>query len=160
MIKHVRVDHRLLHGQVAVSWLQSIDTDCILIANDELVNDEIRKTTLKLARPNNCKLIFKTVDDSIKAILSGVTDQYKLFIIFENINDAIKLARETKVIKSINLGGIKHTEGAKKISKTVSLTEEEQNKLMEFMNEFPEIEVEVRGLPSEQKIILKDNLRR
>lgn len=44
MIKQVRVDHRLLHGQVAVTWLQSLDIDAILIANDQVVNDEITKT--------------------------------------------------------------------------------------------------------------------
>lgn len=49
MIKLVRVDHRLLHGQVAMAWTQSLDVDCMLIANDAIMKDEIRKTTLKLA---------------------------------------------------------------------------------------------------------------
>lgn len=52
MIKLLRVDHRLLHGQVAMAWTQSLDSDCILIANDAVVNDNIRKTTMKLAKPN------------------------------------------------------------------------------------------------------------
>ncbi|WP_300365164.1 PTS sugar transporter subunit IIB [Brachyspira sp.] len=156
MIKHVRVDHRLLHGQVAVAWLQSLDVDCILIANDEVVNNDITKTTLKLARPSNCKLIFKTINDSIKAIESGVTDSYKLFIIFENINDALTLTRETKVIKSINLGGTKHYEDSKNLSKTVSVTKEDQDNLRKFMSEFPNVEIEIRALPNDQKIILKE----
>lgn len=51
MIILTRVDHRLLHGQVAFSWTQSIGADCILIANDDVPNNEIRKTTIKLAKP-------------------------------------------------------------------------------------------------------------
>ena len=43
MIKLLRVDHRLLHGQVAMAWTQSLDSDCILIANDAVVNDNIGK---------------------------------------------------------------------------------------------------------------------
>ncbi|WP_157149705.1 PTS sugar transporter subunit IIB [Brachyspira pilosicoli] len=156
MIKQVRVDHRLLHGQVAVTWLQSLDIDAILITNDQVVNDEITKTTLKLAKPNNCKLIFKTVDDSINAILSGVTDSYKLFIIFENITDALKLSRATKVIKSINLGGTKHPDGSKKLSKSVSITKSEEEDIRAFMKEFPEVELEIRALPNDQKQIIKD----
>lgn len=68
MIKLVRVDHRLLHGQVAMAWTQSLDVDCMLIANDAIMKDEIRKTTLKLAKPNGVKLVMKNIEDSITAL--------------------------------------------------------------------------------------------
>ena len=83
MIKLLRVDHRLLHGQVAMAWTQSLDSDCILIANDAVVNDNIRKTTMKLAKPNGVKLVMKNIEDSIAALNAGVTDKYKLFIVVE-----------------------------------------------------------------------------
>ena len=51
MIKLLRVDHRLLHGQVAFSWTQGLGADCILIANDDVPKNDIRKTTIKLAKP-------------------------------------------------------------------------------------------------------------
>ena len=51
MIILTRVDHRLLHGQVAFSWTQSLGADCILIANDDVPTNDIRKTTIKLAKP-------------------------------------------------------------------------------------------------------------
>ena len=78
MIKLLRVDHRLLHGQVAMTWTQELDTNCILIACDAVVKDDVRKTTLKLARPAGVKLVIKSVDDSIEALRSGVTDKYRL----------------------------------------------------------------------------------
>ena len=40
MIKLLRIDHRLLHGQVAFSWCKQIGTDCILLACDTLLNDK------------------------------------------------------------------------------------------------------------------------
>ncbi len=40
MILLTRVDHRLLHGQVAFSWTQGLGADCILIANDDVPTDE------------------------------------------------------------------------------------------------------------------------
>ncbi len=42
MIKLLRIDHRLLHGQVAFSWSKQIGTDCILLASDTLLNDQLR----------------------------------------------------------------------------------------------------------------------
>ncbi|SBJ32890.1 putative PTS permease [Klebsiella pneumoniae] len=50
MITLLRVDHRLLHGQVAFSWTQYVGADCILIANDSVPGDELRKTTIKLGK--------------------------------------------------------------------------------------------------------------
>ncbi|HHP7414153.1 TPA: PTS sugar transporter subunit IIB, partial [Klebsiella pneumoniae] len=88
MITLLRVDHRLLHGQVAFSWTQYVGADCILIANDSVPGDELRKTTIKLAKPPSVKLVIKNVNDSIEAIKSGVTDKYNLFIVVESVNDA------------------------------------------------------------------------
>ena len=71
MIKLVRVDHRLLHGQVAFTWTSAINADCILIANDAVPKDDLRKTSLKLAKPTGVKLVMKSVEDSIDAINSS-----------------------------------------------------------------------------------------
>ena len=109
MVLLLRVDHRMMHGQVAFSWTQNLGADCILIANDAVASDELRKTTMKLAKPQGVKLVIKNVEDGIIALNSGVTDKYKLFIVVESIQE-------------INLGGIKSREGSRNISKTINLT--------------------------------------
>jgi fructoselysine and glucoselysine-specific PTS system IIB component len=154
MIVLTRVDHRLLHGQVAVSWTTQLNADCILIANDNVVNDELRKTTIKLAKPHGVKLVIKTIADSIEAINSGITDKYKLFIVVESVKDAAELVRNVKQIKSINLGGTKPKENTQFISKAVSLTNEEIATLKELISE--DIEIEIRQVPAESKAYAKD----
>ena len=67
MIELVRIDHRLLHGQVAFSWTKTIGADCILVADDDATTNSLKMTTLRLAKPQGVKLVIKTVDDSIKA---------------------------------------------------------------------------------------------
>lgn len=155
MIKLLRVDHRLLHGQVAFSWTQALGADCILIANDEVPKDEIRKTTIKLAKPNGVKLVIKNIEDSIKAINSGVTDKYKLFIVVDSVSDAYKLAVACPEIKQINLGGTKVREGTKNISKAVNLTDEEMKELEKLVKEG--VEVETRIVPTDKKVKFKEN---
>ena len=73
MVELLRVDHRLLHGQVVFSWCSALNPDCILVANDEAVSDELRKTTLRMSKPAGVKLVIKSVDDSIAAINAGKT---------------------------------------------------------------------------------------
>lgn len=81
MIVATRVDERLIHGQVAVSWLSALGADCILVANDEVAADDAQRAILKMAKPSGCKLVIKGLDDSIAAIRSGITDKYRLFIV-------------------------------------------------------------------------------
>lgn len=150
MIKLLRVDHRLLHGQVAFSWTQELGVDCILIANDAVMHDDIRKTTIKLAKPQGIKLVIKNIEDSITALKSGKTDKYKLFIVVESIKDAYTLAEAYPEIKQINLGGTKPAIDTKKISKAISITKEDTKLLNQLVEDG--FEVEIRQVPSDKKI--------
>ncbi|MGL5856283.1 MAG: PTS sugar transporter subunit IIB [Cetobacterium sp.] len=153
MILLLRVDHRLLHGQVAFSWIQNLGADCILIANDSVVNDELRKTTMKLAKPQEVKLVIKNIEDSIQALKSGVTDKYKLFIVVESVEDAYKIVSEVGNIKQINLGGVKARENSRNISKAVNLLEEEENLLKELQS--LGIEIEIRQVANDNKVLYR-----
>lgn len=132
MIVMTRIDYRLLHGQVAFAWTNNLSANAILIANDDVAKDSFRKKTLQLAKPDSAKLIFKTIDDSIEAIMSGVTDKYRVFIIVENIHDAYRLAKRLPQIKLIDLGLANKKEGSKNIAKSVYVTPEETDLLTEL----------------------------
>lgn len=149
MIKMLRVDHRLLHGQVAVSWKSALDVDCILVANDAVPGDTLRKSAIKLAKPADTKLVIKTVDDSIAAINSGKTDKYKLFIVVESIADAARLCRECG-IEHLNLGGTKATAGTRAISKAMNVTPEEEETLRALVSEG--VDVEIQMVPDDSAV--------
>ena len=149
MITLLRVDHRLLHGQVAFSWTQYVGADCILIANDNVPEDELRKTTIKLAKPPSVKLVIKNINDAIESIKSGVTEKYHLFIVVESVNDAWRIASAVEGIKSINLGGIKAKAGSKNISKAINLLPTEIEQLQQLVGKG--VEVEIRQVPNDRK---------
>lgn len=149
MIKCVRIDHRLLHGQVAFSWSKFLDADCILLASDNLVKDELKMTAMKMAKPTGLKLVMKSTDDSIKALNSGVTDKYKLFIIAESVEDIYRLVNGVDCIKSINIGGMKARDDRKQISKAVFVSDDDIAKLKELHEKG--IELEVRLVPTDTK---------
>lgn len=142
MIKMLRVDHRLLHGQVAVSWKSALDVDCILVANDSVPGDTLRKSAIKLAKPADTKLVIKTIEDSITAINSGKTDKYKLFIVVESIADAARLCRECG-IKQLNLGGTKATAETRAISKAMNVTPTEEETLHALVSEGVDVEIQM-----------------
>lgn len=149
MIKLMRIDHRLLHGQVAFSWTKFLEADCILIASDNLMNDELKMSAIRMAKPTGIKLVMKSLDDSISALNSGVTDKYKLFIIVESVEDAYQLAKKVNHITSINIGGMKSCEDRRQVSKAVFVSDNDVTLLKELNDRG--IELEVRLVPSDTK---------
>ena len=155
MLVGLRVDHRLLHGQVAFSWTSALGADCILIANTAVTNDSLRKTAIKMAKPAGTKLVIKNIEDSIKALNSGVTDKYKLFVIVESVKDAYELMTKAD-IHFVTLGGTKATSETKNISKAVNLTDEEISLVKELIERGDE--VEFRMVPTDKKMLAKNVL--
>jgi len=133
MIKLMRLDDRLIHGQVAATWTNSIGADCILIAKDNMTPLEI--TACRISVPSGMKLVIKSVDDSIKAINSGVTDKYNLFIVVDSVTSAYRLMKGCEVIKELNLGRTTKREGTEPLGTHVHITSEQRNMLKELANE-------------------------
>lgn len=149
MIKALRVDHRLLHGQVAFSWTSHLNANCILLANDSLLEDELRLTSIKLAKPTGVKLVIKSIADSIEAVKSGVTDKYNLFIVVESIADAAKLT-EALNLPDLNLGGTKSAPDKRKLSKAIYVTNEEEGILKQIISDG--VNVRIQMVPTEKAI--------
>lgn len=154
MINTVRVDHRLVHGQVVYSWVGSLDNDTIFVINDDVPTNEIRKNTIRLAKPAGVKLVMKSIDDAISLINSGVTDKYKMMIVLETVQDACKLIKGTgDKIQSLNLGGTKMLEGTKQFFNQIYLSQEDVKSLNELLDKG--VEVEARMVPKEEKKLYK-----
>ena len=155
MIKLLRVDHRLLHGQVAFSWCHTLGANAILVVSDAVARDEIRMKTMRLAKPSGVKLVIKSVEDSIAAILSGVTDKYELLLVVGCVADAERIARACG-ISSLNLGGTEKKEGATKtLGIAVHLNDEERELVRGLIRDG--IEVEVRQVAKDKKFVLSES---
>lgn len=63
MIKLIRIDHRLLHGQVVFSWTKSLGISRIIVVDDETANDEMKKVSLNLSKPVGVTLNIFSVND-------------------------------------------------------------------------------------------------
>ncbi|MBI0092302.1 PTS sugar transporter subunit IIB [Lactobacillus sp. M0403] len=154
MIKMMRVDHRLLHGQVAFSWTSALSADCILIADNETASNELKKSAMKLAKPNGVKLVIKNVDEAIKSLKKGVTDKYKLFIVVGSIESAKKIIDGYPEIKTLNLGGTLPGPNKSNISKTIAITSSERDMLRDLLNEG--VDINIQMVPSDSKVNVKN----
>lgn len=149
MIKLVRIDDRFVHGQVAFTWVPSLGTDCLIVANDKIAKDDFQKMTLGLAKPAGAKLLIKSVADAAAFLNDEKNKSLKILVLISTVKDAYELARGVAEIRSINFGGIRAREGAKMISKAVAITDEDVVLIKELLQKG--IELEIRQVPTDEK---------
>jgi len=117
VIRVLRVDDRLLHGQVAVAWTNYFKVDVILVANDKLITDMAMQTAFKLAAPPEVTLSMKSLAGAVMVINNPKHSKRKIMVITQNMEDAMYLCNETgEEIKEILIGGLRKSENKKQIN--------------------------------------------
>ncbi len=149
MIKLTRIDDRLVHGQVAFTWVPALDVDCLLVANDKIAKDEFQKMTITLAKPANTKLFIKNIYDAIHFLNDEKHAKLKILVLINSIKDAAALVAGVNEITTINFGGIRGKEGSKLISKAIAITNDDIPIINDMLNKG--IELEIRQVPTDGK---------
>lgn len=126
MIKLVRIDYRLLHGQVVFSWTKSQGINRIILINNEAATDEFKKMSLNLAKPTGVKLNIFTVEEALSKMAKVETLKENIMLIFGNTKETLAFCEAYPKIKEINYGGIPKTNDGKQFGGAIFLNEEEQ----------------------------------
>ncbi|EAC5411662.1 PTS mannose/fructose/sorbose transporter subunit IIB, partial [Listeria monocytogenes] len=122
---HARVDERLIHGQVATVWTNTVGAQRIMVVNDAAVKDQLQIGALKMAKPAGVKLSILSKRKAIEKILAGNYDEEKVFLITKDIADMAALIDGGVPLQSFNVGNISQKEGSRSIKKSVALTDED-----------------------------------
>lgn len=157
MVNLMRIDERLLHGQVAVTWVSNVNATSILIANDEIMDNEMAKMALKMAKPSGMKLAIRSVADGAALLNDPRSEQIPIFVIVKTIQDAVRLCKQTKAVKKVNIGGVKKKEGSKLIAAAVHVNAQDIESLKELSSLVDE--VEFRMVPSDSAKTLDEILK-
>ena len=103
MITQIRVDDRLIHGQVAVVWTKELNAPLLVVANDEAAKNEVMQMTLKMAVPNGMKLLIRSVEEAIKVFNDPRGKDKRIFVIVNKVSDAVKIASNVIDIETVNV---------------------------------------------------------
>ena len=145
MVVILRVDDRLLHGQVAFSWLNLLGPDAIVIANDEVMTNEIQKTAIKMAKPTGVKMSIRSLKGGIDLINDERVRDLKLFVVVKTTEDALALINSIhEHISLVNIGGLSNrTKGNNKIVKGVYLSDQDIINVKEIMKKVDKVDVRI-----------------
>lgn len=162
MIAQLRIDDRLIHGQVALVWTKELDTPGIVVANDNAASNDMVQMTLKMATPTGKKLLIRSVDDAIEVFNNPKGKNMRMFALTNNVNDALKIAQNVTDIDGINVANVGRfadkSEGeTHQVGSTLMLSDSELDALKELVK--LDVPVFQQVVPSNAKVSIASLLK-
>lgn len=124
-IVNVRIDDRLIHGQVATVWSQVTGATRIMVVDDQVVKDTINKEALKLACPKQCKLSILTVEKAAANLCAGKYQGERVFLVAKSPKTLRRLYDAGFHMDQVNVGNMGGKQNTRMLKKAVSVSEED-----------------------------------
>lgn len=100
----VRVDDRLIHGQVLTQWVSTINATRIIVIDDEVSKDKTRKNILKFACPADIKLNVYSAEKAVEVWNKDKFGSYNVMVLFRDVNMIRKCRDMGLAFNDISLG--------------------------------------------------------
>ncbi len=160
-ITALRVDDRLIHGQVAMTWTKQLAVQGIVVANDEAANDNTQKMALKMAVPGGIKSLIKPVDEAIRILNNPKASRMRILVLTRTVKDALKVRQSVGEIGFLNVGNTGRFDGIDVSEKlvltpTIMLTKAEQQALKDLVALDPK--TCMQQVPNDEQKLVKDVL--
>lgn len=124
-IVDTRIDDRLIHGQVCSYWIPQYGVDRIVIVDDDIAKDEMRKTALRFGCPGECKLSFFDAEKAASKFLAIIDRGINVMILCNRPQPILQMAREGFKVPYVTVGNMSTKPDAKQVRKTVFVSPEE-----------------------------------
>ena len=157
MIKLLRVDDRLIHGQVAVVWTAFLHADTIVVANDKAAGDAFTSMALNLAKPPGVALNIVSIVDAVKFCTDAANEAKKIFVVVESTDDALAIVQGVGSITKCILGGMRKSGDKVLIDRQVFVDSKDIENCKEMVALGCEVTVHI--VPQEKVVSLQDTER-
>lgn len=124
-----RIDNRLIHGQVGITWTTTLGANLIIVADDEVAEDDLQQQLMTVtANSSGAEIRFFSLEKTI-SILPQAGDWQKIFIVVRTPHSARKLVEGGVAITDVNVGNMHFDTGKKALSKKVYVDDQDKEDL-------------------------------
>lgn len=149
-IKLVRIDFRLIHGQVITKWFGSTMSNEIVIIDDVLSKDEFMASVYKMSAPPGATVNVYSVDEAVEHWNKDQMGVGKLLILFKNVEQTYQAWKKGFPLKEVQIGGLGSAPGRKNVFGPITLDDADAKQLKEMSD--AGIYVYLHQVPEEGKM--------
>jgi PTS system mannose-specific IIB component len=154
----VRVDNRLVHGQILEAWVPFVEARCIMVVDDNSASDFFCETVIRMAVPSDIEVNICSVEDFAANYEYNRGSGKKTIVLFSNINDALRAYEQGFHFEKLNIGNIYHEDYKVCCAPSVFLCEPEITDIFRLLRE-KGVAVELKRVPREKAVEIEDALK-
>ncbi|RKH60073.1 PTS sugar transporter subunit IIB [Corallococcus aberystwythensis] len=152
MITLVRVDNRLIHGQVVEAWLPHLKVSRVVVADDEAASSPLIRAAMALAVQSAIEVQILPLAQVDFAAVSK--DGVRTLVLLRDVASVPFAFQNGLVMDQLNLGNVHFGTGRRQVSPSVFLAEGELQALQQLSAQG--VRVEARAVPAEKSVDLPD----
>jgi len=153
MISLIRIDDRLIHGQVMAVWVRLLSIDHIIVADDATFADAFSQQIMQLAMPANMKLTIAGINDAAKMMSMVETDASHTLVLLKSVEAADRLY-DLFHFQKLNVGGIGMSLERRMLWRSIAASSAERASLHRLA--LAGVDVYLQMIPSDEKHRLLD----
>lgn len=142
-LRLVRVDDRLIHGQVVAVWLRSVGADRILIIDDKSARDEFLRDLMVLAAPQGVPVEVLTVSEGTQRATEIAGTSERAFVLVKSPVTALQLRKAGVPFDVLNVGGLGHGPGRRALYKNISANDDERQAMRDLESMGTRVELRI-----------------
>ncbi len=152
----LRIDDRLIHGQVVTTWVQYVGAKRIVVVSDHAASQPLVVMLLKSSVPAYIQLDVVTVQQALYTFVAD--DMANVMVLVENVADALTLCRRYPFIREVNVGGLRYRPAYKSLHRAVYVSDQD---IADFQALFEAgVYVTIQIIPTDRKIPIMERLSR
>ncbi|HEX4049213.1 MAG TPA: PTS sugar transporter subunit IIB [Elusimicrobiota bacterium] len=156
-ISLLRIDDRLVHGQVVEGWLPSLKADLIVVVSDAASADPVSAALMKMAMPPSVGLLVLDVAQAPAALASAALAARRALVLVPGPAEALALLENGVAVDRVNVGGLHFTIGKVQLGRALFLNEKDKDALRAIAARG--VRLEGQPLPSDPEEDLTTMLR-
>lgn len=149
-IKLVRLDFRLIHGQVIAKWFCQIMGNEIVIIDDDLSQDSFMASIYEMSAPVDSKVHVYSVEDAVKKVEDGTFASGKVLVLFKNVDQVFKAVEKGFKIDELQIGGLGSAPGRINVYGPITLDDHDASLLKKIADQGTNIYLQ--QVPEEAKM--------
>jgi mannose/fructose/sorbose-specific phosphotransferase system IIB component len=131
-IELVRIDDRLIHGQIVMAWSKAVSVERIVVIDNQVANDLIHKILLETVSPPGVKLSIFDVVQGIEYLKKDSFSEEKVLLLVTKPATILALVESGLRFSKINIGGMSFGPGRKQLTKAVAIDDADKHAFKEL----------------------------
>lgn len=153
----VRIDDRLVHGQVVEGWIPHLKAEQVVVVSDAAASDGTHQALMRMAMPEGIGLRVLAVSAAVAEAAGLEGARERTLILAPSPREVLALVEGGLRVKAVNVGGLHYVAGRVQLGKVIYLGEEDRRALLALAERG--IALEGRAVPSDMRMDVAGLLR-